>query len=133
MAPVERKSALAKAPTIDVVEALTAPAPAVETPAALEQRETSSSPAAQRDTEASSSVVPNTQREAKPKGEISPSSVRRGPGRPRSRRRMEPLSTKIDIELRDEVDAYLLQHDMTFVDLLDEALRAKLAEFSGDR
>jgi hypothetical protein len=55
-----------------------------------------------------------------------PPAVRRGPGRPRSKRRMEPFSSKLDIELRDAIDAYLFEHGGTLVDLLDEALRARI-------
>jgi hypothetical protein len=39
---------------------------------------------------------------------------------------MEPFSSKLDIELRDQIDAYLFEHGGTLVDLLDEALRAHL-------
>lgn len=52
--------------------------------------------------------------------------VRRGPGRPRGKRRMEPFSSKIEINLRDEVDAYLEEHGGSIVDFLDEALRDRL-------
>lgn len=51
---------------------------------------------------------------------------RRGPGRPRNRRRMEPFSSKIEIGLRDLVDAYTIEHDESIVDLLDRALRAAI-------
>lgn len=51
---------------------------------------------------------------------------RRGPGRPRSKRRMEPFSSKIEIGLRDEVDAYLLEHGGTIIDFMDEAFRDRL-------
>lgn len=53
-------------------------------------------------------------------------SVRRGRGRPRGRRRMEPFSSKIEIGLRDAVDSYLAEHDETIVDLIDRALRAAI-------
>lgn len=56
-----------------------------------------------------------------------PLGVRRGPGRPRSRRRMEPFSSKIEIGLRDQVDEYTAQHGESIVDLLDRALRAAIA------
>lgn len=52
--------------------------------------------------------------------------VRRGPGRPRSKRRMEPFSSKIEINLRDEVDAYIDEHGGSIVDFLDEAFRDRL-------
>jgi hypothetical protein len=42
---------------------------------------------------------------------------------PRSRRRMEPFSSKIEIGLRDQVDAYVSEHGESIVDLLDRALR----------
>ena len=51
---------------------------------------------------------------------------RRGPGRPRSKRRMEPFSTKIEMDLRDQVDAYLDEHGGTIIDFLDEAFRDRL-------
>ena len=85
--PIERKP-LQKAPSRDVVDAFTTPAPAAE----------------QEPTEA----------------------VRRGPGRPRSKRRMEPFSSKIEMNLRDEVDAYIDEHGGSIVDFLDEAFRDRL-------
>lgn len=60
--------------------------------------------------------------------QTAPIAVRRGPGRPRSRRRMEPFSSKIEIGLRDQVDAYTVEHDESIVDLLDRALRAAIAQ-----
>lgn len=53
-----------------------------------------------------------------------PVPARRGPGRPRGRRRMEPFSSKIEIGLRDELDAYLAAHDESIVDFLDRVIRA---------
>lgn len=53
--------------------------------------------------------------------------VRRGPGRPRSRRRMEPFSSKIEMNLRDQVDEYLAITGESIVDLLDRALRDAIA------
>jgi hypothetical protein len=53
-------------------------------------------------------------------------SRRPGPGRPRSKRRMEPFSSKIEIGLRDELDAYSTRYGITITDLLDEALRERL-------
>jgi hypothetical protein len=53
---------------------------------------------------------------------------RRGPGRPRSKKRMEPFSSKIEMGLRDQVDAYLAEHGGTIIDFLDEALRDRLAK-----
>lgn len=57
-----------------------------------------------------------------------PAPPRRGPGRPRSRRRMEPFSSKIEIALRDEVDAYCVRWGESYVDLLDRALRAAITQ-----
>lgn len=57
-----------------------------------------------------------------------PTQLRRGPGRPRGRRRMEPFSSKIEIALRDDVDRYLAQHDETMVDLIDRALRSAISQ-----
>lgn len=59
-----------------------------------------------------------------------PAPPRRGPGRPRGRRRMEPFSSKIEISLRDDVDRYLTEHDETMVDLIDRALRAAIGQSS---
>ncbi|MDA8438637.1 MAG: hypothetical protein M0Z51_07230 [Propionibacterium sp.] len=36
---------------------------------------------------------------------------------------MEPFSSKIEIGLRDQVDAYVSEHGESIVDLLDRALR----------
>jgi hypothetical protein len=58
--------------------------------------------------------------------EPSEATVRRGPGRPRSKRRMEPFSSKIEMNLRDEVDAYINEHGGSIVDFLDEAFRDRL-------
>ena len=104
--PIERRSTLRKADVVDdVVAGLTAqtPTPAqepVEWPGAT-QVPRPPSPAAQP--------------------------PRRGPGRPRGRRRMEPFSSKIEISLRDEVDAYAARYGESYVDLLDRALRAAIA------
>ncbi|MBU5421105.1 hypothetical protein KQI48_00340 [Cellulomonas hominis] len=57
-----------------------------------------------------------------------PTPQRRGPGRPRGRRRMEPFSSKIEISLRDDVDRYLAEHEETMVDLIDRALRAAISQ-----
>jgi hypothetical protein len=54
--------------------------------------------------------------------------VRRGLGRPRARRRMEPFSSKIEISLRDDVDRYAAKYGESYVDLLDRALRAAIAQ-----
>ena len=98
MATVERKSSIRKAPAADVVEALTQQS-------AIPAAPTISEPAAS---------APLT------------GGVRPGPGRPRSKRRMEPFSSKIEINLRDSLDDYLATHGMTVVDFLDEAFRDRL-------
>lgn len=59
-------------------------------------------------------------------GQSGPRDMRRGPGRPRSKRRMEPFSTKIEIGLRDSIDDYLAESGGTMVDFLDAALREHL-------
>jgi hypothetical protein len=100
---VERKP-LKKAPIRDVVEAFTAPPVATPVPA-----EPQVGAAAQAD-----------------KAETDLAQVRRGAGRPRSKRRMEPFSSKIEIDLRDQVDYYLAEHGGTMVDFLDAALRDRL-------
>lgn len=98
---IQRRPTLQKAVATDVVASLTAPA------------------------------TPETGGEAGPEPAPAPepgTPPRRGPGRPRSRRRMEPFSSKIEIGLRDQVDAYTVEHDESIVDLLDRALRAAIAE-----
>lgn len=96
---VDRKP-LKKAPARDVVDAFTAPPTAAATP------------------EANSATEPAAAQGTGP--------IRRGPGRPPSKRRMEPFSTKIEIGLRDQVDAYLAENGGTIVDFLDTAFRARL-------
>lgn len=39
---------------------------------------------------------------------------------------MEPFSSKIEIDLRDELDEYIDSHDITIIDFLDEAIRDRL-------
>lgn len=39
---------------------------------------------------------------------------------------MEPFSSKIEIELRDEMDAYIEAAGLTITDFLDEAIRDRL-------
>lgn len=103
---VERKSSIRKAPAADVVDVLTSTRgePADPKPDA--------EPAAEAQTVRAASV----------------SAITRGPGpgRPRSKRRMEPFSSKIEIELRDEMDAYLEAAGLTITDFLDEAIRDRL-------
>ena len=113
MAKPERRS-LVKAPAVDVIGSMTQPAPP----------ETSQGPSAPFDIpEAPASSYPAQQ--ARPFVSDAP---RRGPGRPKSRRRMEPFSSKIEFELRDQVNAYLVEHDMTMVDFIDESFRGRLAK-----
>ena len=105
MATIDRKSSLRKAPVVDVVDSLTAgtevPAPKADVPPVVEARPTAVHQ------EAVATRGP-------------------GPGRPRSKRRMEPFSSKIEIELRDELDAYIEANGITITDFLDEAIRDRL-------
>lgn len=104
--PVERKSAIRKAPAADVVDVLTARSDSQQVPSAETLRTQSREPL-----------------EDAPR----PSSSRRpGPGRPRSKRRMEPFSSKIEIGLRDEMDDYVAEHGLSIIDFLDEAVRDRL-------
>lgn len=99
--PIERKT-LQKAPQRDVVEAFTTPAkdsPVEVAPSPTVRNEPPTTPAPVN---------------------------RRGPGRPRSTRRMEPFSSKIEISLRDQLDAHIAEHGGTMVDFLDEAIRDRL-------
>ena len=114
MAAIERRT-LKKAPSVDVVEAFTQPA-------AAPAREPESTP---EDTKPDP-TAPQQPVAAERRNDSAPPAVRRGPGRPRGKRRMEPFSSKLDIELRDSIDAYLFENGGTFVDLLDEALRARI-------
>ena len=100
MSSIQRKSSVAKAPAASVLETLSRARPStVET------------------------AVPAPG----PSVEAEEVTARRpGPGRPRSKRRMEPFSSKIEIALRDRLDTYLQQNGMTVVDFLDEAIRDRL-------
>lgn len=115
-----RKSSLRKAPAVDVLDAITAS----HSSGADRSRGSSE--------ERSSVAVPvpplegNMQRSAPLEAQAHPSGRPVGPGRPRGRRRMEPFSSKIEIGLRDDIDSYLVAHEMTMVDFLDEALRMRL-------
>lgn len=95
---IDRKSSIRKAPLADVVDVLTS---GTETKSPVDQT---------------------------PATAPSESVTRRGPGpgRPRSKRRMEPFSSKIEIGLRDDLDAYLEASEMTIIDFLDEAIRDRL-------
>lgn len=102
---VDRKSSLRKAPVVDVIDSLTA---TVDVPALKPEVQFAREPR-----------VATAQSEyAAPRGP--------GPGRPRSKRRMEPFSSKIEIELRDELDAYVEASGITITDFLDKAIRDRL-------
>ncbi|MDQ0636376.1 hypothetical protein QFZ40_004347 [Arthrobacter pascens] len=103
---VERKSSIRKAPAADVVDVLTSTKAETADP----------KPDAEPATEARAVKAPPAS--AVTKGP--------GPGRPRSKRRMEPFSSKIEIELRDEMDAYIEAAGLTITDFLDEAIRDRL-------
>lgn len=103
---VERKSSIRKAPAADVVDVLTSTRAEAADP----------KPDAEPATEAQTVKAPLAS--AVTKGP--------GPGRPRSKRRMEPFSSKIEIELRDEMDAYIEAAGLTITDFLDEAIRDRL-------
>lgn len=99
---LERRSALKKVPAADVVDALTSGTQAEHQP---------------EPDQATAPVERPTITASRP-----------GPGRPRGKRRMEPFSTKIEITLRDELDAYLTEHEMTIIDFLDQAIRDRLSK-----
>lgn len=99
---IERRT-LQKAPQRDVVESFTTPPPPTSASSGQAQIEAQ---------EATTKQGP----------------ARRGPGRPRSTRRMEPFSSKIEIKLRDQLDEYISEHGGTMVDFLDEAIRDRLAK-----
>ena len=109
---LERKSSIRKAPSADVVEVLTSPESAKEAGPRLD-----SEPQPQSKYAVPQALVPQAAR-------------RPGPGRPRGKRRMEPFSSKIEINLRDELDAYLAESGVTITDFLDEAIREKLASIN---
>jgi hypothetical protein len=112
VAKPERRG-LVKAPAVDVIGSMTQPI-------RPETAQATSAPSNVPEAPAPSEPVL-----ARP---LVPSAPRRGPGRPKSRRRMEPFSSKIEIELRDQVNAYLVEHDMTMVDFIDESFRGHLAK-----
>lgn len=108
---LDRKSSIRKAPAADVVEVLTS---AEKRTLPVEQGE------------ATQATTANAQVQAEPAPPADLEPRRPGPGRPRSKRRMEPFSSKIEIGLRDELDAYSMRYGITITDLLDEALRERL-------
>ena len=102
---VDRKSSIRKAPAADVVDVLTSRAEA---------------PSLRSD------VQPVVEARSA-KANLEPVVTRGpGPGRPRGKRRMEPFSSKIEIGLRDEMDAYIEEYGITITDFLDEAIRDRL-------
>lgn len=107
---LERKSSIRKAPVADVVDVLTSAEKRTET---VEQGEASQATVGQGNIQTGSAHT-----------DLEPR--RPGPGRPRGKRRMEPFSSKIEISLRDELDAYSTKYGITITDLLDEALRERL-------
>lgn len=109
---LQRKSAIKKAPTADVVEALT-----------------SADRLGQSEPQPASEQKPEKVQASSEAGVLQ-STRRPGPGRPRGKRRMEPFSSKIEINLRDELDAYLAENGVTITDFLDEAIREKLASIN---
>lgn len=107
MTPIERKSSIRKAPQADVVEALTKQS-------ADDAQLTEGAPILGEGREQGSGTRQTVM------------TSRPGPGRPRSKRRMEPFSSKIEINLRDDLDRYLAEREMTVVAFLDEAIRERL-------
>lgn len=105
MSPIDRKSSIRKAPAADVVESITR------------------APTAPAD--AAAGTVSGGG-ESDPSDRSAPEPRRVGAGRPRSKRRMEPFSSKIEIALRDRLDEYLQANEMTVVDFLDAAIRDRL-------
>ena len=103
---VERKSAIRKAPAADVVDVLTS----------------------RSDNSQAQITEPAGAQALDLVGDAPRSSSKRrpGPGRPRSKRRMEPFSSKIEIDLRDEMDDYVAEHGLSIIDFLDEAVRDRL-------
>ncbi|MHA7146459.1 hypothetical protein ACX80U_17260 [Arthrobacter sp. TmT3-37] len=103
---VDRKSTpLSKAPRGDVIDTL--PPATQGTPSVVEPPE------------------PATQVEAtRPEAEATPV---RAPRRPK--RILLPFSSKIEMNLREEMDAYIdADDDLTIVSFLDEAIRDRLAK-----
>jgi hypothetical protein len=103
---VERKSAIRKAPAADVVDVLTS----------------------RSDSSQGQIAEPAGARALDLAGDAPRASSKRrpGPGRPRSKRRMEPFSSKIEIDLRDEMDDYVAEHGLSIIEFLDEAVRDRL-------
>ena len=128
MAALERRT-LKKAPQLDVVDAFTRDqTPATQDPAAIPKPNAPVSDTAPASVNMPDATPAPTADAGRTKASTPSAPERRGPGRPRSKRRMESLATKIDIELRDQVDAYLEKTGGTLVNLIDEALRARIAQ-----
>lgn len=121
MRVIERRPTLQRAKVSDDVvgELLATPAAAVAAATVPAPAPTARKPRASR----GATSQPRTAA-APPAVAVAP---HRGPGRPRGRRRMEPFSSKMEIGLRDQVDAYLGESGESIVDLLDRALRAAIA------
>lgn len=100
---VERRSSLRKAPTADVVDALT-----------TGTQETSAKHTEQR-------TEPTT-----PTPQANAGDTRVALPARRPKRRMLPFSSKIEMNLRDEMDEYLAANNITIIDFLDEAIRDRL-------
>lgn len=60
-----------------------------------------------------------------PGGSVAPQST--GRGRARSEKIMLRLGTSMEVNLRDQLRAYAAEHNMTIVDIVDAAVRARLA------
>lgn len=107
--PIARRATLTKAPAgDDVVTSLTSAPARVPEPVAV--------------------VANDARAPQEPAPLRGTSAPTRRVGRPRGRRRMEPFSSKIEIGLRDQVDAYVSEHGESIVDLLDRALRAVITK-----
>jgi hypothetical protein len=76
------------------------------------------------DEPADSSTLPETDH-LNPRGSMARQST--GRGRARSEKIMLRLGTSIEIDLRDQLRAYAAEHNMTIVDIVDAAVRARLA------
>lgn len=127
MRVIERRPTLQRAKVSDDVvgELLATPAAALAAATAPAPAPTARKPRASRGaTSQPRAAVAPPALEVVPAPAVAP---HRGPGRPRGRRRMEPFSSKMEIGLRDQVDAYLGESGESIVDLLDRALRAAIA------
>lgn len=94
---IERRSSLRKAPTADVVDALT-----------------------------TGSEGHDVTQVEQPAAQVTTGEKHVGVAARRAKRRMLPFSSKIEMNLRDEMDDYLTEHNITIIDFLDEAIRDRL-------